>query len=284
MKPRPSLEERRAHRRELRRRAVQRSKFALPSTITLISILCGFSSVVMSLNAAGETPTRYFQWAAVLLVLAGVFDGLDGRVARATNTTTEFGVQLDSLADVLSFGMSPAILAYLYGFFHLGFSDPQLRAVGWAACFFFIACGALRLARFNVQVGAVDSRFFVGMPIPAGAACVASVILWRPTSPTDVTHAYVFAAGLFLVGLLMVSTVRFPSFKKRSHSPHGTMWMMVGVVAVLSMLVVFRERFFLPFLGVFILGSLLLNGAWKAGWRGILPPQEFSGESQDTVH
>lgn len=284
MKPRPSLEERRAHRKELRRRAVIRSKFALPSTITLISILCGFSSVVMSMNAAGESPTRYFQWAAVLLVLAGIFDGLDGRVARATNTTTEFGVQLDSLADVVSFGMSPAILAYRYGFFQLGFSDPQLRAVGWAACFFFIACGALRLARFNVQVGAVDSRFFVGMPIPAGAACVASVILCWPAPPTDVRHAYTFSAELFLVGLLMVSTVRFPSFKKRSHNPHGTMWTMVGVVAILSMLVVFRERFFLPFLGVYILASLVMNLGWKLGWRGIAPPVEFPGEPQETVH
>lgn len=268
----------------MRRRAVQRSKFALPSTITLISILCGFSSVVMSLNAAGEATTRYFQWAAVLLVLAGVFDGLDGRVARATNTTTEFGVQLDSLADVLSFGMSPAILAYLYGFFQIGTNDHQLRAVGWAACFFFIACGALRLARFNVQVGAVDSRFFVGMPIPAGAACVASAILWRPTPPTDERQAYAFAAGLFLVGLLMVSTIRFPSFKKRSHSPHGTMWTMVAVVAMLSMLVVFRERFFLPFLAVFILASLVLNLAWKAGWTGITPPHESSDEPPETAH
>ena len=180
MRTRLNVEER----RERRRRVVARSKFALPSTITLISVLCGFSSVVMSINAEGGDPSRYFTWAAALLVLAGVFDGLDGRVARATNTATEFGVQLDSLADVLSFGMAPAILAYRYGFFQLGIHDPQLRAVGWAASFFFIACGAMRLARFNVQVGFVDSRFFVGMPIPVGAACVAAVILCWPFSPT----------------------------------------------------------------------------------------------------
>ena len=85
--------------------------FVLPSSITMASIFCGFSSVVMSINAAGATPERYFLWAAGLLVLAGVFDGLDGRVARATNTATEFGVQLDSLADVVSFGMAPAAIA-----------------------------------------------------------------------------------------------------------------------------------------------------------------------------
>ena len=273
MKPRLSPDERREHRRDLRRRAMQRSKFALPSSITLISILCGFSSVVMSINAAGDNPERYFLWAAALLVAAGVFDGLDGRVARATNTTTEFGVQLDSLADVVSFGMAPAILAYRYGFFTLGIGDFQLRAVGWAACFFFIACGALRLARFNVQVGSVDSRFFVGMPIPAGAACVASVILWWPEQPQLARHAYYFAAELALVGLLMVSTVRFPSFKKKSHNPHAAMWSLVGFVSILAMMIIFRRHFFLGFLVIYTSMSLLMNLAWRLGWRGVDPPR-----------
>lgn len=280
MKPRLTPEER----RERRRRAVQRSKFAIPSTITLISVLCGFSSVVMSINAAGEDPRGYFLWAAGLLIAAGVFDGLDGRVARATNTATEFGVQLDSLADVVSFGMAPAILAYRYGFYQLGLGDHQLRAVGWAACFFFIACGALRLARFNVQVGHVDSRFFVGMPIPMGAACVASVILCWPSTPASVGFAYAFAAELFLVGLFMVSTVRFPSFKKRSRAPHATMWTLVAVTGVLCLLVIFREMFFPVFLAVFILASLAMNLAWLGGWRGIQPPQEGGETDETTVH
>ena len=268
MRHRLNLEER----RERRRRVVARSKFALPSTITLISVLCGFSSVVMSINAAGDQPRHYFTWAAGLLVLAGVFDGLDGRVARATNTATEFGVQLDSLADVLSFGMAPAILAYRYGFFQLGLADPQLRAVGWAASFFFIACGALRLARFNVQVGFVDSRFFVGMPIPVGAACVAAVILCWPSSPSSAAYAYLFAAELFLVGLLMVSAVRFPSFKKRSRSPHSGQWTTLGVLVLLSLLVILRERFFLPFCALYLVLTIALNLAWKLGWRGVEPP------------
>ncbi len=271
-----------------RRRAVQRSKFALPSIVTMISVLCGFSSVVMSLNAAGDNPQGYFLWAAVLLVLAGVFDGLDGRIARATNTATEFGVQLDSLADALSFGMAPAILAYRYGFFQLGMLDHQLRAVGWAASFFFIACGALRLARFNVQVGTVDSRFFVGMPIPAGAACVASVILAWPAPLNSTVAAYVFAAGLFAVSLLMVSTIRFPNFKKRSHHPHATMWITVGFAFLLSLLIIFRQQFFLGFFAIYILMALSLNLAWKLGWRGVPPPQKTilpaEPELEDTAH
>jgi CDP-diacylglycerol--serine O-phosphatidyltransferase len=257
--------------------------FVLPSSITMASIFCGFSSVVMSINAAGATPERFFLWAAGLLVLAGVFDGLDGRVARATNTATEFGVQLDSLADVISFGMAPAILAYRYGFFQLGIHDSNLRAVGWAACFVFTACGALRLARFNVQVGAVDARYFVGLPIPAGAACVASVIIWHPTPPATAAHAYWFAAELFLVGLLMVSTVRFPSFKKPAASPRAAMVTSFSIVLFFALMILFQRRFFVGFFAVYIALALVTNLAWKAGWRGIDPPHD-GREEPETVH
>jgi len=268
MPPRLNVEERRAR----RRRVVARSKFALPSAITLISVLCGFSSIVMSINAAGEDTSHSFLVAGGLLVLAGVFDGLDGRVARATNTTTEFGVQLDSLADVLSFGMAPAILAYRYGFFEFGKLDPRLRTVGWAASFFFVACGALRLARFNVQVGVVDPRFFVGMPIPVGAACVASVILHWPVPPTHVVHAYLFAAELVAVALLMVSNVPFPSFKKRSHHPHASQYLTLAFLFLLSLLIIFREKFFLWFFLAYVLVALAMNLGWLCGWQGVAPP------------
>ena len=279
MRPHLSPEERRAR----RKRAMRRSMFVLPSSITMASVFCGFSSVVMSINAAGATPERFFLWAAGLLVLAGVFDGLDGRVARATNTATEFGVQLDSLADVISFGMAPAILAYRYGFFQLGIQDSHLRAIGWAACFVFTACGALRLARFNVQVGAVDSRYFVGLPIPAGAACVASVIIWRPTPPNSVAHAYWFASELFIIGLLMVSTVRFPSFKKRASSPRAVMITSLFVVLFFALMILFQQAFFVGFFAAYITFTLAMNFAWRAGWRGIEPPHD-GPEDPATVH
>jgi len=262
-------------RRERRRRAVQRSKFALPSAVTLLSILCGFSSVVMSINAAGEDPSFYFRVSAILLLAAAIFDAMDGRVARATNTATEFGVQLDSLADVLSFGMAPAILAYRYGFFQLGLADHQLRAVGWAACFFFVACGALRLARFNVQVGFADPRFFVGLPIPAGAGCIASVILCWPGSPQRPIHAYAYALEIFFVGTLMVSTVRFPSFKKISNSSRVRRYLtlvILAIVGVLALFIIFMNEFPLGLFTVYILLGLCLNLAWATGWRGISPP------------
>lgn len=277
MSPRLTPEER----RERRRRAMQRSKFALPSGITLLSVFCGFSSVVMSLNAASDHPEYFFRMAAFFLVLAGFFDGMDGRVARMTNTATEFGVQLDSLADVVSFGMAPAILAYRYGFFQLGINDPQIRYVGWAASFFFIACGALRLARFNVQVGSVDGRFFVGTPIPVGAACVAAVILCWPASPQNATHAYLFAGELFLVGVLMVSTIRFPSFKKKSTSPRAMTRTLATAALLISLLIIYRERFLVGFFAAYILAGLLMNLGWKLGWRGVAPPVD--GE-EATIH
>lgn len=262
---------------------MRKSMFVLPSSITMASIFCGFSSVVMSINAAGATPERYFLWAAGLLVLAGVFDGLDGRVARATNTATEFGVQLDSLADVVSFGMAPAILAYRYGFFHLGIHDSHLRAAGWAACFVFTACGALRLARFNVQVGSVDPRFFVGLPIPAGAACIAAVIIWHPTPPSTAGMAYAFAAELFLVGLLMISTLRFPSFKKRATSPRAAMVTSLAIVLVFALMILLQQRFFVAFFATYITLALAMNLAWKTGWQGIAVPHD-GAEDPDTVH
>lgn len=259
-------------RRERRRRAVQRSKFALPSSLTLLSVFCGFSSVVMSINAAGDQPGWHFLWAASLLIAAGVFDGLDGRVARATNTATEFGVQLDSLADVVSFGMAPAILSYRYAFFQLGSLDHRLRYAGWAAAFFFLACGALRLARFNVQTETVDSRFFVGMPIPAAAGGIASVILCWPEAPKSAFHAYLFAAGLFTIGTLMISTVRFPSFKKPPRTSKGRFWTTVAYIGMLSLLLIFQATFILGFFVVYSLASLLMNAGWRLGWKGIEPP------------
>jgi len=187
------------------------------------------------------------------------------------------------LADMVSFGVAPAILAYRYGFFQLGIHDSHVRAAGWAACFVFTACGALRLARFNVQVGVVDARYFMGLPIPAGAACVASVIIWRPTPPAVASHAYWFAAELFLVGLLMVSTIRFPSFKKRANSPRAAMVTSLFIVLLFALMILFQQRFFVGFFAAYILFTLSMNLGWKAGWRGVDPPHD-GREDPETVH
>ncbi|WP_426176722.1 CDP-diacylglycerol--serine O-phosphatidyltransferase [Massilia sp. TWR1-2-2] len=244
-----------------------RAKFALPSSVTLLSIACGFGSIVLSVDNAHVGDPAGFRMAAILLVLAGIFDALDGFVARATGTSSEFGMQLDSIADVMNFGCAPGLLLYCYGFVQLGQGQPTLLRMGGVACFIFLACGALRLARFNVSVGRTDPRYFVGMPITAGAACVASVVIAWPAPLTSNLQAYLLMALMVAVGTLMVSTVRFPSSKQ----PKSTM-LWVALAVNLALLAWLQTRYFALFFVVYVSVTLLLNIAWHQGWRGVPAP------------
>jgi CDP-diacylglycerol--serine O-phosphatidyltransferase len=253
---------------------MQRAKFALPSMVTLMSIACGFGSIVISVDNAFVGDPGDYRLAAVLLVLAGVFDALDGLVARATNTTSDFGMQLDSIADVMNFGCAPGLLLYCYGFQLLGADHPTLLRMGGIASFFFVACGALRLARFNVNVGRTDPRYFVGMPITAGAACVASVVVAWPNPSATVLHGALVVLLLFVVGSLMVSTVRFPSSKQKKS------WGALVVLLInLGLLAWLQVSYFVLFFLVYIVGTLALNAAWKTGWTGVAPPVVYDDET-----
>jgi CDP-diacylglycerol--serine O-phosphatidyltransferase len=151
----------------------------------------------------------------------------------------------------------------------MGAAHPTLVRMGGLACFVFVACGALRLARFNVMVGKTDPRYFVGMPITAGAACVASVVVAWPDPLTTSLQQLGMALLMVAVGTLMVSTVRFPSSKQPRNA---RTFAVLGVMAVL--LVLLRERFFVLFFLVYVSLTLLLNIAWQLGWRGMAPPQD----------
>lgn len=254
-----------------RRQRLARAKFALPSLVTLLSIACGFGSIVISVDNAPLGDPGAYRLAAVLLVLAGVFDALDGLVARATGTSSEFGVQLDSIADVMNFGCAPGLLLYCYGFAQLGPAHPTLLRIGGLACFLFVACGALRLARFNVSAGKTDPRYFVGMPITAGAACVAAVVVAWPEPLVTLGQRLAVAALMIAVGALMVSTVRFPSSKQPKNA------ITFAVLAVMVLLLAWlRTRFFVLFFLVYVSGTLLLNIGWRAGWRGVAPPHDHA--------
>ncbi|SFV15523.1 CDP-diacylglycerol--serine O-phosphatidyltransferase [Pseudoduganella namucuonensis] len=256
------------------KKRLQRAKFALPSFVTLLSIACGFGSIVISVDNAYIGSARDYQMAAALLVLAGVFDALDGFVARATGTSSEFGVQLDSIADVMNFGCAPAVLLYCYGFVQLGHEHATLLRVGGIASFVFVACGALRLARFNVNVGRTDPRYFVGMPITAGAACVASVVVAWPRPATDTLHGYLVVALLLVVGSLMVSTIRFPSSKqKKSWGALAVLLLCIGLFVWLT------TAFFALFFVVYVVLTLALNLAWRYGWKGVAPPRVYGDET-----
>jgi CDP-diacylglycerol--serine O-phosphatidyltransferase len=256
------------------RHRLARAKFALPSFVTLLSIACGFGSIVISVDNAPVGDPSDYRLAAILLVLAGVFDALDGFVARATNTQSAFGVQLDSIADVMNFGCAPGLLLYCYGFAQLGAAHPTLVRMGGLACFVFVACGALRLARFNVMVGKTDPRYFVGMPITAGAACVASVVVAWPDPVADMAGAFLVMLLMVVVGTLMVSTIRFPSSKQPKSKG-----VFVALAVCVLLLAVLRTRFFALFFVFYIGATLLLNIAWRGGWTKVAPPKVYDDEA-----
>jgi CDP-diacylglycerol--serine O-phosphatidyltransferase len=244
-----------------------RAKFALPSFVTLLSIACGFGSIVISVDNAPIGDPADYRLAAILLVLAGIFDALDGFVARVTGTASEFGMQLDSIADVMNFGCAPAMLLYCYGYAQLGVGHPTLLRMGGLACFIFVACGALRLARFNVNVGRTDPRYFVGMPITAGAACVASVVVAWPHPLVTAIQGYLLMALMVAVGTLMVSTIRFPSSKQPRNK------FVFALIAInLVLLAWLQTKFFALFFVFYVSVTLLLNIAWQQGWRAVAPP------------
>jgi CDP-diacylglycerol--serine O-phosphatidyltransferase len=254
-----------------KRQHLARAKFALPSFVTLLSIACGFGSIVITVDNAHVGDPADYRLAAILLVLAGFFDALDGFVARATGTSSEFGVQLDSIADVMNFGCAPALLLYTYGFVPLGADYPILLRFGGFACFMFVACGALRLARFNVSVGRTDPRYFVGMPITAGAACVASVVVAWPDAANSLLHAIGVIILMVSVGGLMVSTIRFPSSKQPMNK------LVIALIVIgLALLAWLQMRFFVLFFLLYISVTLLINIGWKLGWRGLAPPKVYT--------
>jgi CDP-diacylglycerol---serine O-phosphatidyltransferase len=172
----------------------------LPSLFTTGNLFLGFWAMVRTMHAQYAEAAPLIGWAIVL-------DLLDGRIARLTGTTSEFGGELDSLADVISFGVAPALLAYSWGF-------GAVPRVGWLAAFLFVVCGALRLARFNVQRHAVDGRYFVGLPIPAAAAQVAAWVYVFPQPLSGRGQAAAALALVVTISFLMVSTFRYHSFKQ----------------------------------------------------------------------
>ena len=196
----------------------------LPSLFTVGNIFCAYYSVMSTLNG------KYDQ-AAIAIGIGYVLDGLDGRVARLTGTSSEFGAQLDSLADVLTFGIAPAILAFDWGISWMGGShgapvgglplnsfEQHVRSAGWLMTFAFVICGALRLARFNVQaqkpVDATTKRYFVGLPIPAGAGIIAAIVHFWKDPIIDVGTSLLWCMLLGVTAFLMISTVRYHNFKE----------------------------------------------------------------------
>jgi CDP-diacylglycerol--serine O-phosphatidyltransferase len=197
--------------------------FIFPSLLTLTSIFFSFYAIVCSMN-------EQFLLSGILIVIAAFFDALDGRVARLTKTTSRFGVELDSLADVISFGVAPAILMYNWALLPFG-------RLGWMTAFVFVACGALRLARFNVQTGFIDPRRFVGLPIPAAAGMVATTVMFfDKVGLSPEPFQSVLLVTTFLLAFLMVSNIRFHAFKDLGFVKAKPFSTTVGFVLILTLI------------------------------------------------
>lgn len=183
-----------------RREGMKRGVYLLPNLCTTASLFCGFYSVVKSLS--GD-----FTAAAWAILLAGIFDLLDGRIARLTKAESEFGIEYDSLVDLASFGLAPGILIYTWSLY-------GMKKIGWLAAFIYFACGALRLARFNVQHDDVEQEYFQGLPIPVAAYVVATFVIFHHHLFIFPPESNYYVAGMtMLLALLMVSTIRYRSMK-----------------------------------------------------------------------
>ena len=186
--------------RKMKAERLRRGIYVLPNLMTTMNIFCGYYAVVAAIDGK-------FVTSAVAIIIAAVFDMLDGKIARVTHTTSRFGIEFDSLADVISFGLAPGILMYLWALQPLG-------RMGWLAAFLFTACGALRLARFNTQTGTISSEYFNGLPIPAAAGITAvTVLLHDQIGLLAAPNTTVMLVMLYVLSFLMVSTVKYYSFK-----------------------------------------------------------------------
>jgi CDP-diacylglycerol--serine O-phosphatidyltransferase len=222
----------------------KRSVPFLPNFITTIGLFFGFYSISFSLKGN-------FYMAAIMILLAGFIDGIDGRVARATNSTSAFGKEYDSLSDVIAFGVSPAIMAYLW-------QVNQFGRLGFIACFLFVACGALRLARFNTDAGDASAGF-VGLPIPIAAAAVSSMVLLSKQIGT--IPPPVILIGMYALSFMMVSTIAYPSFKHINYIKAHPFQLLVAGLLVLVVVALAPEIMIFALVMAFIIGGPLCNAA-----------------------
>lgn len=234
--------------------------YILPNFITLLSMFAGFYSIVASLNSDYER-------AAWAIMIAAVFDVLDGWVARMTHTATRFGIEIDSLSDVISFGVAPGVLVYTWTLSSFG-------RIGWLGSFFLVACGALRLARFNVQMGSAEKKHFTGLPIPASALIIATTVLAYEQMLGVLDHLklawiaemvgkdYWVLVLTFLLAGLMVSNITYHSLKEVNLKERRPFEVLVAIVVFMA-LVAYNPALFLFFVSMVYVASGILEWLYR---------------------
>lgn len=272
--------------RQPSRRGLKKGLYLLPSAFTAANISMGFYAVMSALrgfqllhagSAAEEIrlAAQHFDYAAIAIGWAVLFDMLDGRIARLTKTATDIGVQLDSIADVLTFGIAPAVLAYAWGYGAALDDEDALYKLGWFLTFMFVICGAFRLARFNIQAMRprplaegtvkVDKKSFVGLPIPAAACLIAAIIHFAPTPFTPAAYgpelSRVYSGLLILLlavlGALMVSTIRYSSFKSVGTGRRSTRLVILIVTSIGMLIWLFSRYALLALISAYVAHGIL---------------------------
>ena len=249
----------------------KRGVYLLPNLLTSAALFAAFYSIISGINGKYEI-------AAIAVVVAGFLDGMDGRVARMTNTQSDFGEQYDSLADLISFGLAPALLAFNWSLSSLSEISVLAGKLGWLAAFLFVACAALRLARFNTQAGVADKRYFQGLASPAAAGTLVFTIWFFIDNGVDgSTVRWLIFCETVVLGILMFSRVRYFSFKV---GPGGdkvpAMWLLLAVL-IIVLLAIDPPIMGMIFGSAYVLSGLLVTFAGRRSWklkRGKRPGKE----------
>lgn len=243
--------------KSIRRRGV----YLLPNILTSAALFAGFYSIISGINGK-------FEAAAIAIIVAGLLDGLDGRVARLTNTQSDFGEQYDSLSDLISFGLAPALLAFNWSLSSLGDISTIAAKLGWLAAFLFVACAALRLARFNTQAGIADKRYFQGLASPAAAGTLVFTIWFFIDNGVDgETVRWLIFFETIVLGILMFSRVRYFSFKS---GPDGdkvpATWLLLAVL-IIVLLALDPPIMGMIFGSAYVLSGLIITIAGRRNWK-----------------
>ena len=243
--------------KSIRRRGI----YLLPNLLTSAALFAAFYSIISGINGK-------FEAAAIAIIVAGLLDGLDGRVARLMNTQSDFGEQYDSLADLISFGLAPALLAFNWSLASLSEVSTMTGKLGWLAAFIFVACAALRLARFNTQVGIADKRYFQGLASPAAAGTLVFTIwFFIDNDVAGDTVSWLIFFETIVLGILMFSQVRYYSFKV---GPSGdkvpAIWILLAVL-IIVLLALDPPIMGMIFGSAYVLSGVLITIAGRRNWK-----------------
>ncbi len=223
---------------------IKKGIYIVPNLFTTGNIFCGFYSIVSVIN-------KNFYHAAWAILAATIFDALDGRVARWTRATSDFGVQYDSLSDLVSFGIAPALLVYMWVLQPFG-------RIGWLAAFLFVICGALRLARFNVHAAEDDGASFTGLPIPAAATMIAStVIMTKDLLSMDKIHPLILVMVVYFLAFLMVSSIKYRSFKHLELRKKKSFSILIFAILIVYIIAALPELFIFVLIGGYVVDGPL---------------------------